>query len=140
MPYLAPNKRLNVSTLDGWSDFTLLEPLPLKTRAGRLLRSRVGAGTDGLSGPKFIKCDLQSGNSFFPAVTHDGAYRGDLEESLDDGATWFPVQFTKAEADDLLRELCEDNFVPPWEAMAIYDAVAKFGQSAWDADAPLRNR
>lgn len=138
MPYLRPNDRLVVSTLDGWSDFILQEPLPLKTRDGRFLRGRVGASTDGLSSPKFIKCDLQSTNSFFPTVTHDNSYRGDLEESLDNGVTWNRVDLTKQECDSLLFELCEDNFVPPWEAKAIYDAVAEFGQKSWDDDAKFR--
>jgi hypothetical protein len=139
VPYLHPNERLVVSTLDGWSDFILMQPLPLRTRAGRLLRGRIGATTDGLSSPKFCKCDLQSTNSFFPTVTHDNAYRGDLEESLDGGVTWQAIRLTKDESDNLLLELCEDNFVPPLEAQAIYQAVYEFGQAAWDNDAALRD-
>ena len=140
MAFLHPNARLNVATLDGWSDFVLLEPLPFRWR-GRLLRVRAGASTDGLSSPKFVKCDLQSTNSFFPAVAHDGFYRGYIDESLDGGVTWTPwklEQYVKADADCALAELCEDNFVPPWEAQAIYQAVHECGQAAWDQDALLR--
>ena len=140
MPFLHPNNRLKVATLDGWSDFIQLEPLAFRTRAGRLLQAVYGATTDGLSGPKFAKCDLQSSNSFFPAVAHDAAYRGNLAESLDNGVTWTPVVMTKAEADALLLELCMDNGVPPFESQIIFDAVVEFGAAAWAADAPLRNR
>lgn len=142
MAYLHPNSRLNVSTLNGWSDLILLEPLPFRMRDGRLLRSRMGANTDGLSSPKFIKCDLQSTNSFFPTVSHDSFYRGDIEESLDDGVTWAawkPEQYSKAYADNALQELAYDNFVPPNEIRLLYEAVTLFGQAAWDADAVARN-
>ena len=139
MPYLHPNERLIVSTLDGWSDFVLMQPLPLRTRSGRLLRGRVGATTDGLSGPKFIKLKLQTTNSFFCTVTHDNGYRGDLEESFDEGQTWQRATLTKDEVDALLLELLEDNFVEPWEAKAIYEAVHEFGQKAWDDDAKFRD-
>jgi len=138
MPFLEPNRRLLVSTLDGWSDFVLGQPLAFATRSGRLLRCRVGATTDGLSSPKFVKCDLQNSCTFFPAVAHDGAYRGDLEESFDKGVTWSPAKLSKVEADDLLLELLEDNGVPGDTADIIYEAVAKFGQSSWDADEALR--
>lgn len=142
MAYLHPNQRLTVSTLDGWSEFILLEPLPFRMRDGRLLRSRAGASTDGLSSPKFIKCDLQSTNSFFPTVSHDSFYRGDIEESFDDGATWTawqPEQYTKEYADNALEELAYDNFVPVAEIMLLKTAVVEFGQAAWDKDAGLRN-
>ena len=71
-------------------------------------------------------------------MAHDAAYRGDLEESRDGGATWQRVALTKAEADDLLAELCADNQVPLDEAQAIYLAIHLFGQAAWDADAKFR--
>lgn len=142
MAYLHPNDRLKVSTLDGYSDFILLEPLPFRLSDGRLLRSRASAQTDGLSSPKFVKCDLQSSNSFFPTVSHDSFYRGDIEESHDDGATWVawaPDQYTKEYADNALKELAYDNFVPPAEVILLYEAVKNFGQSAWDGDAKVRN-
>lgn len=139
MPFLHPNEPLKIATLNGF-DGVLLEPLPFRLRCGRLLRVRTGAGTDGLSSPKWIKCDLQTTNSYFPSVAHDGAYRGDLEESPDNGQTWQRAEFNKMEADAMLHELAEDNFVLPWETKAFYDAVAEFGQQAWDGDAPLRNR
>ena len=138
MPFLHPNERLKVSTLNGFSDLVLLEPLAFRMRERRLLRCRIGATTDGLSGPKFAKFDLQSTNSFFPAVAHDAAYRGDLEESFDGGGTWTRASLTKDEADALLLELCQDNFVPKQEATIIYTAVHLFGQKAWDEDQPLR--
>lgn len=136
MPFLHPNEPLNIATLNGF-DGVLLEPLPFRWR-GRLLRSRTGATTDGLSGPKFLKCDLQSGNSYFPAVGHDGFYRGDIQESFDEGKTWHQARFERAAADTALFDLCRDNLVPDLEAKAIYEAVHEFGQAAWDADAPLR--
>lgn len=139
MGFLRPNDRLNVSTLTGWSDFLLLAPLVFQWR-GRLLRVRTGASTDGLSSPKWIKCDLQSTNSFFPTVAHDGFYRGDIEESLDAGKTWNRVSFEKSEADVALHDLCVDNFVPYDVIELIVTAVVEFGQNAWDADAALRNR
>jgi hypothetical protein len=141
MGFLKPNDRLQISTLNGWSDFILLAPLEFMWHT-RMLRVRVGASTDGLSSPKFVKCDLQSTNSFFPAVAHDGFYRGYIDESFDGGVTWKPwtlEQYVKADADCALAELCEDNFVPPYEATAIYQAVHEFGQSAWDQDAVLRS-
>ena len=140
MGFTKPNDRLKISTINGWSDFILLDPLGFMWR-GRTLRVRAGASTDGLSSPKFVKCDLQSTNSFFPAVAHDGFYRGYIDESLDGGVTWTPwtlAQYVKADADIALFELCEDNFVPPYEAQAIYQAVHEFGQSAWDADLASR--
>jgi len=143
MPFLHPNERLKVSTLDGWSDFILLEPLPWRMRDGRLLRSRAGANTDGLSSPKFIKFDLQSTNSFFPTVAHDAWYRGDIEESFDNGATWTawqPEQYRKLDADLALHDLALDNGVPPAEVMLLVEAVVNFGQAAWDGDAAERNR
>ena len=142
MAYLHPNERLNVSTLDGWSDFILLEPLPFRLLDGRLLRGRAGATTDGLSSPKWVKCDLQTTNSFFPTVSHDNFYRGDIEESFDDGATWQPWepwQYDKSYADAALAELAEANFVPIQEIALLKTAVVDFGQTAWDNDAKLRN-
>lgn len=142
MPYLHPNERLAVATLDGWSDFIMLAPLPWRMRDGRLLRGRKGAGTDGLSGQKWNKLYLQSTNSFFPTVTHDNWYRGDIEESFDNGLTWMawkPEQYVKAHADAALRELAEDNGVPEAEITLLVDAVVEFGQAAWDADAAQRN-
>lgn len=143
MAYLRPNSRLNVSTLDGWSDFILLQRLPWHMRDGRLLSSTIGANTDGLSSPKFIKCNLQSTNSFFPTISHDSFYRGDIDESKDEGLTWLPwkpEQYTKQLADQSLKELCEDNFVPQKEIDLIVSAVVEFGQSAWDNDSVSRNR
>lgn len=143
MPFLHPNERLKVSTLDGWSDFRLLEPLPWRMRDGRLLRGRAGASTDGLSSQKWNKCYLQSTNSFFPTVAHDNWYRGDIEESIDNGLTWIPwtpAQYRKTDADQALRELAEDNDVPLAEVMLLVEAVVNFGQAAWDGDAQFRNR
>ncbi len=143
MPYIRPNSRLNVSTLDGWSDFILLDRLAWRMRDGRLLSSTIGANTDGLSSPKFVKCNLQSTNSFFPTVSHDSWYRGDIDESFDNGVTWIPWkphQYIKKDADLALKELSEDNFVPKEEIDIIVGAVVKFGQSAWDGDSILRNR
>lgn len=140
MGFIRPNDRLKVSTLNGWSDFILLEPLPFMWRT-RTLRVRAGASTDGLSSPKWIKCDLQSTNSFFPTVVHDGFYRGYIEECVSPEGMfqqWARVQFTKDEADDALRELCEDNFVPEYEADALVAAVVEFGQKAWDDESVLR--
>ena len=142
MGFLHPNERLNVSTLNGWSDFILLECLPFRMRDGRLLRVRAGATTDGLSSPKFVKCDLQSNFSFFPTVAHDGFYRGYIEESFDGGMTWIawkPEQYNKTYADEALKELAQDNYVPMHEVDALYCAVHFLGQSAWDQDASLRN-
>ena len=127
--------------MDGWSDFIQLEPLPWRMRDGRLLRSRTGSGTDGLSSPKFVKCDLQSTNSFFPTVSHDAWYRGNIEESFDNGATWTawtPAQYVKAEADQALRELATDNDVPAAEVNLLFEAVSRFGDAAWTADAAAR--
>ena len=127
--------------MDGWSDFISLEPLPARLSDGRLLRAMTGTHSDGLSGPKFCKCDLQSTNSFFPTFFHDALYRGYIEESLDDGVTWTawtPDQYTKPYADNALKELCYDNFVPAQECQMIYNAVAQFGQSAWDSDTKER--
>ncbi len=140
MGFTRPNDRLPVSTLSGWDDFILLAPLGFMWRT-RLLRVRAGASTDGLSSPKFVKCDLQSTNSFFPTVAHDGFYRGYIDESVDGGVTWTPWrsdQYIKADADSALKDLCEDNFVPEYETDAIVTAVVEFGQAAWNADALLR--
>ena len=139
MPFLHPNQPLAVTTIDG-INFVSCEPLPARLRNGRLLRVRTGAPSDGLSSPKFIKCDLQTTNSFYPAYFHDGGYRGYIEESFDHGATWQPVQLTKAEADDALLELCLDKGEAPELAQAIYEAVNLGGQSAWDENAELRNQ
>jgi len=149
MGYLHPNAPLVVDTLDGWSDFTIYQQrgqpagsgLPWRMRDGRLLRMRSGGRTDGLSSPKFSKCYLQSTNSFFPTVSHDAWYRGFIDESLDGGVTWTPwapEKYVKAEADAALRELTEDNFVPPAEINTLVMAVQEFGQAAWDADAASR--
>jgi|SRR5665213_4466619 len=138
--FLHPNQRLAVSTIDGWNDFVLLAPLEFMWHS-RTLRVRTGAATDGLSSPKFVKCDLQSTNSFFPAVAHDGFYRGYIDESFDNGLTWTPwklEQYVKADADCALFDLCEDNFVPVDEALLIFEAVHEFGQHAWDQDADAR--
>lgn len=151
MSFLRPNARLIVSTFDGWSDFIVFhqegaapgDGLPWRMRDGRLLRGRTGAATDGLSSPKWIKCDLQSTNSFFLTVAHDNWYRGDIEESTDNGLTWVPWkpgQYIKSEADAALRELAEDNFVPQHEIDLLVAAVVEFGQSAWDGDAKFRNQ
>ena len=133
MPFLRPNDPIFVTVIDG-TNMTLVAPLEVKTRAGRLLRARAGSTTDGLSAPKYVKLDLQSSASFEPAVIHDAGYRDTLEESLDGGNTWAHVTLDKATCDELLRELCEDNGVPADEAKLIYVAVAEFGQTSFDAD------
>ena len=149
MSDLRPNLPLVIDTLDGWSDFTIYQQrgqpansgLPWRTRDGRLLRGRSGGKTDFLSSPKFIKCDLQSTNSGFPTGSHDFLYRGFIDESFDNGVTWTPwklSQYSKPYADAQLRELSEDNFVPPLEITALVDAVVEFGQAAWDADEASR--
>ena len=133
MPLLRPNDPIFVTVIDG-TNMTLVAPLEVKTRSGRLLRARAGSTTDGLSAPKFIKLALQSTNSFAPAVIHDAAYRDTLEESTDGGVTWTAVTLDKPASDTLLLELCEANGVPPDEAKLIYTAVSDFGQTSFDAD------
>jgi len=142
--FIKPNDRLNVSTLSGWDDFITLEPLPFRMRDGRLLRARAGTHSDGLSSPKFVKCDLQSTNSFFPTVAHDAFFRGYIEESFDDGKTWVawtPEQYNFDYANDALKELAYDNFVPQTEVSILHAAVSSvFGKKAWDEDAGERNQ
>ncbi len=46
----------------------------------------------------------------------------------------------KRDADAALRELAEDNFVPPAEIALLVAAVVNCGQAAWEADAKYRNR
>lgn len=133
MPFLRPNAPLAVTCLDG-TNMTLEVPLPFRLRSSRLLRCASGSTTDGLSGPKFAKLDIQSTNSFYPAVAHDAGYRDTIEESSDNGATWNHVTLTKQECDQMLYELCQDNGVPEDEAKLIFIAVSEFGQTAFDGD------
>jgi hypothetical protein len=133
MPFLHPNEPLQNSCLDG-TNMTLLTALPFRLRSSRLLRCAVGSTTDGLSAPKFAKLDIQSTNSFYPAVAHDAGYRDTLEESSDNGATWVHVTLSKQECDSMLYELCQDNSVPEDEAKLIFIAVSEFGQPSFDKD------
>jgi hypothetical protein len=143
--FLAPNARLLVSTLDGYSDFILpAAALPFRLQDGRLFRVRAGCPTDGLTSPKFIKLYLQDTNSFFPAVAHDAFYRGFIEQNVlpacGSGISpdWTRQQFTKDYADAALLELCLSNGVSAVVSQMIFDAVQEFGLAAWNADAPLR--
>jgi hypothetical protein len=151
MPFIYPNNRLIVSTLDGWSDFIIYNQvglpddsgLPFRMRDGRLLRMRSGGNTDFLSSPKFIKCNLQSTNSAFPTAAHDAFYRGYIDESLNEGVLWSQwkiEQYNKEEADLALQHLAEDNFVPAEEVKLLVDAVIEFGQTAWNSDSIQRNQ
>ena len=136
MPFLHPNQPIQVVTIDG-VNFGLLEPLPFRLRDGRLLRVKLGATTDGLSAPHFTKYTLQTTNSFYPAVAHDGFYRDCLEISKDEGVTWsdYPVPRTdeaKDDADHCLHELAVDNGVTEEMANVLYFAVQEFGKPAFD--------
>ena len=132
MPFIYPNKPLNVLCLDGTNMTFVGAQLEFRLRDGRHLRGADLSTTDGLSAPKFVKLNLQSTNSFFPAVAHDCGYRDTLEECIEGG--WTHVTLTKQECDNMLYELCQDNFVPEDEAKLIYTAVAEFGQSSFDND------
>jgi hypothetical protein len=133
MGFLHPNQPLANTCLDG-TNMTLILALPFRALGSRLLQCAIGSTTDGLSGPKFAKLNIQSTNSFYPAVAHDAGYRDTLEESTDNGLTWAQVTLTKQQCDSMLLELCVDNGVPPDEARMIYVAVDEFGQSSFDAD------
>ena len=133
MGFIRPNQPLKVETLDGFNA-PALEPLPFRLADGRYLRAKAGATSDGLSSPKFAKCNLQDGRTYFPARAHDAGYRDELEQSLDEGATWQPVTLGKTDCDNLLLELCRAQGVPEMEAQTIYNAVKYFGQSSFAKD------
>jgi hypothetical protein len=111
--------------------------LETRLRSGRLFRGADSSTTDGLSAPKFVKLNIQSTNSFLPAVWHDCGYRDTLEEFINE--VWVHVTLSKQECDSGLLELCQDNFVPEDEAKLIYIAVNEFGQSSFDSDRGIKS-
>jgi len=140
---------IDSSSLDFWSDFTIYQAgwrscqfRPAVAHPRRSAASRTLWRQDGLF--KFAKIHQvrpASTNSGFPTGSHDFLYRGFIDESFDNGVTWTPwklSQYSKPYADAQLRELSEDNFVPPLEITALVDAVVEFGQAAWDADEASR--
>lgn len=98
-----------------------------------LLRTKTSS--DGLSVPRAVENIIERYGKYLRAgILHDGAYRGMLEQSLDNGTTWsvwLPDEKTcNAIIDEALRSLgCS------WiERETIYDALQLFGWSAFDAD------
>lgn len=100
---------------------------------GRLLRVKIGAWTDGLSG-KCFKTLLTNSKTFYECVFHDGGYKDQLEESKDFGQTWAKVTLCKEECDAMLYELLIEGGCESAVAEAIYLAVKEFGGSAFDED------
>lgn len=119
-------------------DFLLPEGLPFRWR-GHLFRHKPGGHTDFLSSPKFLQAvtDANSDRTWAAreAAAHDGGYHDDIE-IFEDGQ-WKPFPMSKDDSDTMFRDLLEvgaKTEKQKLEAIAFYEAVAKFGQSAFDSD------
>ena len=112
-------------------NFRLLEGVPYYTAVrGKLEKVflPVGSTSDGASTPEAvwsIPGFQPFGLVWKPAWVHDGGYRGTWET---EGEPW-----TRQDVDKLLLEAMENAGIDKLHREAIYEAVRKFGQPAWDA-------
>jgi len=94
-----------------------------------------GMLTDGASIPRFfwrIIGHPMNLPAVKAAVIHDGGYSGDLEwYRWVTGQGYVIEDFTRKEADELLRELLRVLGVSWWRRQAMYTAVRWFGRSRW---------
>jgi hypothetical protein len=101
---------LDIRTFRDGSDDELNAPLHFYAADGSIFRCPIGSKTDGMSLPKVVRM-IPGFNAnrqdWFPAILHDGGYRGTLEKW--DGEGWIPAKLTRKQADGLIRESMQTN-------------------------------
>lgn len=112
-----------------------LSPLYFDDVNGDHYRTMVGAESDGASSPSPVWDIIppDGGPWYLPARLHDAGYRCQLEKMKLDG-TWQRIFLPKPENDSLLLRAMVTTGVDEFRRIAIYKAVSKFGNSAFEED------
>jgi hypothetical protein len=129
-----------ISVTSVWRGESVPDLLPLGFEfwwRGQKFRHKPGGCSDGLSSPQFthLDPDIDSRDwAYPPAVAHDGGYHDAIEMQNQFGE-WVKFTFTKDECDTLFKELMDSIATDDKqraEALAFYEAVHLFGQTAFN--------
>jgi len=125
--------KLKVESVQGKTEWVLLNALVFITKDGRKFRAKRGANTDLFSIPGLLRSFLFRARKYAEAaVLHDGGYRGVLEEFIDN--EWVPASLTRAYVDEyLLRDPLECLGAPSSLQRALYWGVRIGGRGSFKA-------
>jgi hypothetical protein len=101
---------LDIRTFRDGSDDELKAPLHYRAKDGTEYRCPIGSKTDGMSLPKIVRMVPgfnAARQDWFPAILHDGGYRGTLQKWT--GKEWIPAKLTRKQADLLMGEAMQTN-------------------------------
>ena len=118
---------LDIRTYRDGSDDLLREPLHYRALDGTEYRCPEGSRTDGMSLPKIVRMVPGFNHlrqDWFPAILHDGGYRGTLEKWDNRKAKWIPAKLTRKESDRLMREAMRCLWI---KQVAVYYPLRAFG-------------
>jgi hypothetical protein len=135
MPFLKPYPNYENPSGDG-RNLNALAPLYYTADNGDQYRTMVGADSDGASGPSPVWSFIppNGGPWYLPSRLHDAGYRCELEKWMPSLQKWQRVMLPKASNDLLLKEAMLSTGVDMARAIAIYEAVAQFGNTSFSED------
>jgi len=121
------------ATRDGRSLWAVERPVSYVTPAGDMITAPAGMVTDLASIPRFARPVLAPDGPWVQAaVFHDLLYltQGTGVWKGHPGITR-PTPYSRAEADQVLRDAMADLGIPDWQAWLIYRAVRLGGGGGW---------
>ena len=131
MPYGFKPPIAHVKTSDGLNVY-LEQPLDYVAKNGTTVRAPVGTYTNGASTPSAVWTTFPPfGRYWLATVLHDAAYDNDL--LIWNGTDFVKADLPKDQCDALLLEAMESLGVDLFTRNTIFEAVAHFGQPAFDA-------